>query len=235
MRPRAYTVRPYRSGRSFTVNPCPRSVNHRGTSSRLVNGCPLPLPLVEGLDGSGFACQSLPGPVATRRNHLDRLGDLDQPGQPMGPVGHIVPLAGNRAVEFPDSRRVENLQVNVHAAAGEPLGNRCNRIAYKGRARLHRWAGRYDTTGVRRCRCLPGSPAGQPIDDNHAAQFRAVSSAAQCSSSFAEIPAGLLGSKSRGNHRRRIMSPSLVNGSRKSVAWSGDRANRAGLISFKTR
>ena len=62
-----------------------------------------------------------------------------------------------------------------------------------------------------------------------------MSSAEQCSSSVAEIPAGLVGSKSRGNHRRRIMSPSLAVAFGWSVSRFGDRASNAGLSSFRTK
>ena len=92
-------MRPYRSGRSFTRWGTPRSVSHRPTSSRPV----VAVARCRGADAVGFvavaatACQQLHG------HNLDALGDVDQPGEPVGSVGHVESLAGDRAVAFPDS------------------------------------------------------------------------------------------------------------------------------------
>ena len=128
----------------------------------------------------------------------------------MGSVGHVVSLAGDRAVDFQILAGLKTFRSIFTSGRSNRLGKRRQHVAYKGGCRLIVW----QVDAIEQVRTVaavghelaPATPSPQATPRRLGLCLRPR----KCSSSVAEIPAGLVGSKSIGSQRRRIMSPSLV-------------------------
>ena len=99
---------------------------------------------------------------------MDRGGDVDEPGHPMRPIGHVAPLACCCAVDLENAGRVVNGLVNVNAPPGEPLGDRPDCSLHKRPGRLvvgqvHAVENVPAVAAVRKDRLGPAGVLPQPV------------------------------------------------------------------------